>query len=78
MTKAVIPLTGVTGVTKTSTTLFDKALGVVTLPLAAFKSDETAFISEKDAGVAVISGMAAGFALGDKFGAKVPFLGGRR
>lgn len=67
-----------TGVTVTGTTALTKVLNVVTLPLAAFTKDDTAFVSKQDAGIAVLGGMAAGFVLGDMFGAKVPLIGGRR
>lgn len=66
------------GVTVTSTTALTKALNVVTLPFAAFTEDDTAYVSKQDAGIAVLGGIAAGFVLGDMYGAKVPLLGKRR
>lgn len=66
------------GVTVTSTTALTKALNVVTLPFSAFTKDETAYVNKQDAGIAVLGGIAAGFVLGDMYGAKVPLLGKRR
>lgn len=66
------------GVTVTSTTALTKALNVVTLPLSAFTKDETAYVSQQDAGIAVLGGIVAGFVLGDMYGAKVPLIGKRR
>lgn len=66
------------GVTVTSTTALTKALNVVTLPLAAFTEDDTAFVSKQDAGIAVLGGIIGGFVLGDLYGAKVPLIGKRR
>lgn len=70
------------GVVKTSQNIAQKALGVITLPLAAFKKEEASgagtYVSEQSAGVAVIGAAVAGFMAGDLWGAKVPFLGGRR
>lgn len=53
----------------------------ITGPLNAFKSETAAdhtSISERGAGQAVLTGMVAGFVLGDMFGGKVPVLGKRR
>lgn len=66
------------GVTITGTTAVTKALNIVTLPLAAFTEDDTAFVSKQDAGIAVLGGIVAGFVLGDMYGAKVPLIGKRR
>lgn len=79
MSKAIIAADA-TGVTKTDTTIIDNVLGGVTsiLKVASTEDANTTYYSDKAVGQAVLAGMVGGFMIGDRFGDKVPFLGGRR
>lgn len=64
--------------TRTATTLVDKALLAISAPLATFSGDDKEFFSKDDIGVATLIHLGLGVAMGDKFGASIPLLGGRR
>lgn len=69
-----------TGVTKTETTLIDNVLGGVTsiMKIASTEDANTTYYSEKAVGQAVIGALVGGFVIGDRWGDRVPFLGGHR
>lgn len=69
-----------TGVTKTETTMIDNVIGGIgsVMKIASTEDDSTTYYSEKAVGQAVLGAAVGGFLLGDRFGDRVPLLGGRR
>lgn len=67
-----------TAATKNSTTFVDDLMTAVAAPLKAISGDTGTYHSENVVGLAAVVWGCAGFAAGDLWGAKVPFLGGRR
>lgn len=67
-----------TTATKNSTSFLDNVMTVASAPLKALSGDTGTYHSEDVIGMAAIAWACAGFAAGDKWGASVPFLGGRR
>lgn len=67
--------------TETPTTLIDKLVSAVTIPLGALTAENattSTFYNAADAGIASVAAFTAGFAAGDLWGDSVPFLGQRR
>lgn len=66
--------------TKTDTTIADTLKLAVMAPLGIMGSDtnKKTFYSEDDIAVASVGALAAGVFIGDKWGGKIPVLGGRR
>lgn len=66
--------------TKTDTTITDKLTLAVMAPLGLMGSDadKNEFYSKDDIAIASVGGIAAGVFIGDKWGSKIPVLGGRR
>lgn len=58
-------------------TFVEQVIDSALLPLSAL-SENNEFISKQQAGVAMLGGVAGGVFLGDKYGDRIPVLGGRR
>lgn len=64
--------------TKVATTLTDNIVTGATAALGVLSDDQTTFYDKKAMGTAAAVNLAAGIVIGDKFGDKIPVLGGRR
>lgn len=65
--------------TEESTTLIGDVVSGVTSVFSVFSAAEpTTFVSEKTCGMAVIASMVGGLFIGDKYGDRIPLIGGRR
>jgi len=60
------------------TTFTDDLVAAVVSPLSAMDAEPTEFVSPRVAGIAAIGYGMAGIWTGDKYGEKIPVLGGRR
>lgn len=67
-----------TAATKNSTSFVDDLMTVLSAPMKVISGDTGTYHSENVLGMAAVVWGLAGFAAGDKWGASVPFLGGRR
>lgn len=79
MSKIVRTAAGVAGEPQ-ATTLVDKIVAAPTSLLKIFSKEEgdVTYLSEKDVGVVALTAFAGGFLVGDRWGDRVPFLGGHR
>lgn len=64
--------------TKTDLSITDKLVAAAVSPFSAFDSEDTEFYPKSVMGLSSILWGVGGFMLGDKFGANVPVIGGRR
>lgn len=64
--------------TEVATTLIDDMILAVGSPFKVFQAEDTEFYSPSVAGYAFIGAGVGGVWVGDKFGASIPLLGGRR
>lgn len=71
---------GADGVTLTAVdmTFVDEVIEVIKSPFALFESETKVYLPARTVGLGVVGGLAGGIFLGDRFGASIPLLGGRR
>lgn len=59
-------------------TFVDELMEVVKSPFAIFESETKTYLPARTVGIGVVGGLAGGILIGDRFGASIPVLGGRR
>lgn len=65
-------------IVKEDTNILNNLLNGATSTIKAFGEDTAVYYSEKAVGQMVIGALVGGIVLGDQFGDRIPFLGGRR
>lgn len=64
--------------TESATTLFDAVLTGLMAPFKALSGGDKEFVSVKDVAIGTAAVAAGSIFIGDRFGAKIPVLGGGR
>lgn len=77
MSKAIITAEA-SGVTKEDTNILTNVMAGATSIFKSFSEEGNTYYSEKAMGQAVLAALVGGVVVGDRFGDKIPFVGGRR
>lgn len=64
--------------TEADMTFVDEVIEVIKSPFALFESETKTYLPARTVGMGVVGGLVGGILLGDRFGASIPVLGGRR